>query len=119
MDLMEVYGYTYDCRECALKPNPKKITDGVYAHGTLDVECGYDLVWIPNEGRHLTKETVEKVIFVYPDGKKILATLYSWRTSLHNWYGSEDVYKGLVVKVGDTEAEEFARQKYKERAEWL
>lgn len=119
MEFLKVYGYSYDFNKCAIHPNPKKMTNGVYAHGKLDIECGFDLVWIPDEGRHLTKPHLEKVIFVYPDGRETFATLYSWHTSLHNWYGSEDVYKGLVVKVGDTEAEEFAKKKYEERADYL
>lgn len=112
MEFLKVYGYSYDFKKCAISPNPKKMTNGVYAHGKLDIECGYDLVWIPDEGRHLTKPHLEKVIFVYPDGRETFATLFGWKTK-------NGLYRGLVVKSGDTEAEAFAEQKYKERSEWL
>ena len=100
---MKVYGMTIN-DECAIETNA--ITSFVYAHGKLDREIGYDLLWIPNyfQARDIP-EGIHDVDFIYPQGKKVKAKLYIWSDD----YGDSH---GLCCDITDKDANTDARRKY-------
>lgn len=88
------------------------ITNGIYAHGELEKEWGYDLVWIP-KWRFVVdvEEGIYDAWFILPNNEIVDAKVFVWKSN-----GYE--YKhGLVVKVGDGEYMEDAQSKYNRKAE--
>lgn len=102
--IMKVYGMTIDGK-CAIESNA--ITSFAYAHGKLDKEIGYDLIWIPNY-RHPDEigEGIYDVDFVYPDGRETKAKLFVW-IDRETFPGH-----GLCIDVTDTEYLKDAQWKY-------
>ena len=82
-------------------------TDGVYLHGTLERENGYDLVSIDEVP---TYEGIYECMTILKH-KYIPSILYFWRVNGRN--------RGLVVRKNDTAFIEDAKEQFDKREEWL
>lgn len=94
-------------------------TIGVYLHGKLEKENGYDLCKVDEceSGFYRNKEdgiypcTVEMT-----NGNRYEATMYLWQIPLaHNTKQT----KALVVRNDDTKSVEDAKTKYENRSIWI
>ena len=111
---MKVYGMTIDYR-CAIETNA--ITSFVYAHGKLEDEIGYDLVWIPNYLRASDiPEGTHDVDFIYPQGKKVKAKLYIWSDDDGNSHG---LCCDITDKDANTDARRKCNRKYCTASGWF
>ena len=84
-----------------------KATPYIYLHGELEKENGFDGCYIT----HIPEADGEYECKVIIDDKAYMGKFYYWFR--------RGIDRGLIVKVGDTEAEKFAEKKFKERAEFL
>lgn len=91
------------------------VTNYVYAHGQLEKDCGYDLVYIPKFGTRLddVDPGIYNVEFVYPDNTTTDAKLFIWEAN----FGGIKVKKGLVVKNDDDSHLKEAEHYYKTKKE--
>lgn len=105
----------------------KQHTNGVYAHGELQDEVDYDLVWIPAFGALPYKDEsisdgIYDTVFVYPNGNTVKAKTFIWRATEYTtskMLGTETIirhrytkFNGLVVKDGDDEHMKDAMTKW-------
>lgn len=110
--------------------------NGVYLHGELEKENGFDLVWVaPNDvdrwddhGMAWLKETIEKVDVYFADGSKHEAIAYIWESPFQYEKSEHDVVprfsmaskmRGLICAVGDKKANEYALEKFNSRAAFI
>lgn len=107
---MKVYGFTINYK-CAIKTNA--VTSFVYAHGELEKEIGYDLVWIPEHGVRAKDEGIYDCVFVYPDGETTEAKIFLWKAETF------PCIHGLVVKATDTTYLQDAQSKYDCKTEFI
>ena len=96
-----------DVKVIGVKDYTFKATPYIYLHGELEKENGFDGCYIT----HLPETDGEYECKVIIDEKAYAGKFYYWIKS--------GLDRGLIVKVGDTEAEEFAKKKFKERAQFI
>jgi len=94
-------------RVIGVKDYTFKATPYIYLHGELEKKNGFDGCYIA----HLPEADGEYECNVIIDNNTYVGRFYYWNI------GGMD--RGLIVKTGDTEAEEFAEKKFKERAKIL
>lgn len=94
-------------RVIGVKDYTFKATPFVYLHGELEKKNGFDGCYIA----HLPEADGEYECSVIIDNNTYAGRFYYWNI--------EGMDRGLIVKAGDTEAEEFAEKKFKERAKIL
>lgn len=94
-------------RVIGIKDYTFKATPYVYLHGELEKENGFDGCYVT----HLPEADGMYECKVIIDNNAYAGKFYYWTKS-----GKD---RGLIVKAGDIEAEEFAEEKFKERAEFL
>lgn len=82
-----------------------KATPYVYLHGELEKENGFDGCYVT----HLPEADGVYECTVIINENAYAGTFYYWTKS-----GKD---RGLIIKAGDIKAEEFAEEKFKERAE--
>lgn len=90
------------------------LTNSVYAHGELEKIWGYDLVWIPKWGMlPKVNDGIYDAWFVLPNNEIVDAKIFIWLPKEWNYM------KGLVVKVGDDDAMEYAEKAYNRKADTI
>lgn len=94
-------------RVIGVKDYTFKATPYIYLHGELEKENGFDGCYVT----HLPEVDGLYECKVIIDNNAYAGKFYYWIKS-----GKD---RGLIVKAGDVEAEEFAEEKFKERAEFL
>ncbi len=125
-----VYAINIDAQTYEDKGN--KILDFVYLHGTIEDRNGYDLVAVNKEDFKVDLDTITDITVVFEDGTEIIARLYYWRVpSLFKLTGQttkkvgtpyiirQESHHGLICDINDKVANEFAIQKFNERASVL
>lgn len=84
-----------------------KLTDGIYLHGILELENGYDLVSMDEIPE---KDGIYECITVLHN-EKVPSILYFWRINSRN--------RGLVVKRTDENAIKNAEETYNKKSEFI
>jgi len=84
-----------------------KLTDGIYLHGILELENGYDLVSIDEIPE---KDGIYECITELHN-EKVPSILYFWKINGRN--------RGLVVKRTDENAIKNAEETYNKRSEFI
>ena len=85
---------------------------GIYLHGTLEEENGFDLC---NIEEPLSKDGTYMVDCILANGNVRRSNLYFWTIK----YGDETQLRGLVCDCNDKEANEYAREMLDERSVFL
>lgn len=85
----------------------KKLTDGVYLHGILELENGYDLVSMDEIPE---KDGIYECTTILHN-EKVSSILYFWKVNNRN--------RGLVVKRTDENAIKNAEETYNNRSEFI
>lgn len=85
---------------------------GVYLHGKLEDDIGYDVpILLDND----MKVGINKCDVQFPDGKKVKAKAYVWKTDFPiNPWG----VRGLII-YDDDEDKEYVMKQYKQKSENL
>lgn len=116
----------------ALDPNDRSTYDNgketttfsfVYFHGNLDDDLGYDIVLIEVDDLNtITKDGIYDVNVIKTNGDTVEAKLYFWiAEKLANIATGETMKfnRGLIVYADDTEAIEYAKNKFESKCQWL
>ena len=99
----------------------------VYAHGKLQDLAMYDIVLCAEDDDFdFRKDREEDVIAVLPNGKEVNSKLFFWHDEDHLWpsrvrHGPQGTWgcHGLVVASDDTEAIQYARERYEQKARFV
>jgi len=94
-------------RVVGVKDYTFKATPYVYLHGELEKENKFDGCYVT----HIPEVDGMYECKVVIDDKAYAGKFYYWT--------KRGIDRGLIVRAGDVEAEEFAEEKFKERAEFL
>ena len=109
----------------AVKEENLCFLNGMYAHGKLEHEVGYDLISMDKKKHFDMRRNIdgEECIAVLPDGKEVKALFFHWKAvDVHKetgFYGTfRHIYvlhRGLLVAKNDRWAVKNAREKFNEK----
>lgn len=114
----------------AFEDDDMQLVSGVYLHGELAKENGFDLVcqYIKDGDYIEDDEIIESVKVVFADGTEHKAIAYIWKSpskyEMHKYSPiptcivSEKIH-GLICALDDKEANEYALEKFNARVEHI
>lgn len=110
MQTLTILGNTID--------SERQFTNNIYAHGELEIMCGFDLVTVLEWGAFMdsVKEGIYDAKFECPDGRACNAKVLIWNADI---FGSQKHMKGLVVKADDEKYLVDAMHKYLTKAMYI
>lgn len=91
-------------------------SSGIYLHGQLEIDNGYDLCGIENFPNESSPEDGFYCIVVMRNGEKRKARLFLWEVKKLS-RPNRSFWKGLIVQEGDNEYMKDAQRKRKRKEE--